>query len=76
MNASLKKVIQALGVMPVGRKAVEDAIAEAIYTHLHSQDFADWYADEGRFGQHICGDLPAVPKEQIIADIKRMFQIV
>jgi len=75
MNASLKKVIQALGVMPVGRQAVEDAIASAIYTTLQSQKFFDWYADDGTFGQHISGDLPTVPKEKILADIKKMFQI-
>lgn len=56
-----------------GIAAVETAVAETIYNRLSGQKFADWYSDKGKFGQHITGNWPVIPKDQILEDIKRMF---
>lgn len=56
-----------------------DITAEKIYEVLGRQEFADWYGDQSDddnsdFGNHIRGLIPS--KEQILADIKRLFGLV
>jgi hypothetical protein len=51
-----------------------DEIANKIYEALNKQAFADWYND-GRFDSHITGELHCPSKEEIIADIKKIFRL-
>ena len=51
-----------------------DQLAEKILNTLERQWFADWY-NTGNFDKYISGDLPPVSKEQIIADVKKMFKL-
>lgn len=53
-----------------------DAVAEKIYQGLHKQAFVDWHGDDGNFGDHIAHyTLDPPKKEQIIEEIKKMFNL-
>ncbi len=53
---------------------MKNVTAEDILNTLEKQRFADWY-NNGRFDSYICGDLPKISKEEILDDVKKMFNI-
>jgi hypothetical protein len=71
--ASLKDILHAMPLTQPGIAAVEEAVAADIYNRLTTANFAKWYADNGRFGKHITGDLDAPSKDAILEDIRKMF---
>jgi hypothetical protein len=49
-------------------------IAKKILNALELQKFADWY-NAGNFDHWISGDLPTISDEQILEEIKEIFQL-
>lgn len=49
-------------------------IEEKILATLESQKFADWY-NTGNFDKYISGDAPTITKEEILAEIKKLFRL-
>ena len=65
---TLSKTIQ---VCPITVKS-DKPMEEQIYDLLFDQRFVDWY--EGKFNDHV-GDFTTHPKEEILADIKRLLKL-
>ena len=53
----------------------EQEIAAKILSTLEKQKFATWYSEGGDFDRYICGDLPKISKDEILAQIVKMFNL-
>jgi hypothetical protein len=76
LSAKIAEHIANVLVGPQPELRLSDKIAEQVYDTLTRQRFVDWY-NGGRFDAHInCPGGDGTPtKEDILEDIKRLFQL-
>ena len=63
-----------LEVVPVGQKPNNDEIANKSYKAICKEEFFGWHDDDWDFGKHISSTEDAPTKEQILDNIKKIFQ--